>query len=232
MKQILLASIVFLFTACSNGQSTNLNAEQFASELKANPEATILDVRTAGEFEGGHIENAKNADWNGSDFDQKIKDLDPSQPVFVYCLSGGRSASAAAHLREKGFKKVYELNGGILSWRNARMPESTVTTKPTASSVSPEDYAKLIASGDVIIVDFYAPWCAPCKRMEPMLNQLSKDYEGKAKIIRIDIDQSKELATQMGITQIPLFIGYKEGKETGKHIGEASREQLVKKFGL
>lgn len=74
------------------------------------------------------MENALNYDWNGSEFDKQMALLDKSKPVFVHCLSGGRSSSAASNMRSEGFKEVYELSGGIIKCRGANLPETTDTT--------------------------------------------------------------------------------------------------------
>ncbi len=76
----------------------------------------LLDVRTAGEYEQGHIENAKNIDVLQKDFAQKVARLDKNTPVFVYCRSGHRSMNAAEILKKQGFTKVYNLAGGYMAW--------------------------------------------------------------------------------------------------------------------
>lgn len=100
MRKILsIALVAILFNSCSNGQTqgtkTNLSATEFANKMKELPNATIIDVRTPAEFSKGHLANANNYDWNGNEFDKQVAPLDKSKPVFVYCLSGGRSSSAA-----------------------------------------------------------------------------------------------------------------------------------------
>ncbi|MEA5259518.1 rhodanese-like domain-containing protein [Arcicella aquatica] len=67
------------------------------------PTSPIIDVRTSDKFSKGHLQKAKNVDWNNKDFDKQVTLLDKSKPVFVYCLSGGRSSSAANQMRR--FKK-------------------------------------------------------------------------------------------------------------------------------
>jgi len=128
---VLLAATTFVFSSCTNGQTqnsnTNLSATEFAEKIKELPSSPVVDVRTPEEFSKGHLQNAKNYDWNGNDFQKQISTLDKSKPVFVYCLSGGRSSSAAKQMRSEGFKEVYELNGGIMKWRAAGLPETTNT---------------------------------------------------------------------------------------------------------
>ena len=126
-------AIAILFNSCTNGQTTSgnkttLSATEFADKVKELPIAPILDVRTPEEFEKGHLANALNYDWNGNEFDKQIAPLDKAKPVFVYCLSGCRSSSAANKMRANGFKQVYEMDGGIMQWRAAKLPETTDKT--------------------------------------------------------------------------------------------------------
>jgi thioredoxin 1 len=118
-----LLLIIALAAGCSRGQNKNVLAPQaFAEKIKTATESTLIDVRTPGEFADGHIAGAKNYDWNGEHFEHQVMGLDKSKPVLVYCLKGGRSASAASRLRGMGFKEVYELEGGTSAWSGANMP--------------------------------------------------------------------------------------------------------------
>lgn len=233
MKLVLLACIsIFFFTACSNKANVQqLSADQFEKKLKQTTESYLLDVRTPEEFNSGHIQNAENIDWNGQEFEEKISTLDHSETVFVYCLSGGRSAGAADYLRKAGFKNVYELEGGLLSWRNAGKAE-TSGTKQQSKGITQSSYNELIDSDKIVIVDFYAPWCAPCKRLEPVLNQISRENKNTVKVIRIDIDQNDALAASMRITEIPFLVYYRNGKKTGSTIGEISKNEILKELNL
>lgn len=82
----------------------------------------LVDVRTPTEYADGHIANAENIDFWSLNFDEKIKTLDKSKPIIVYCKSGGRSAKCAAKLKAKGFKKIYDLKGGFSKWSLEGMP--------------------------------------------------------------------------------------------------------------
>lgn len=76
----------------------------------------LLDVRTPGEFNAGHIKNADNIDFTGSDFREKVATLDREKPVLIYCHSGNRSGKASLILKELGFKEIYDLQGGYSNW--------------------------------------------------------------------------------------------------------------------
>ena len=113
-------------SSCSSRQfqttSTDLSPAEFAGKIEELPEAPVIDVRTPGEFSEDHLPNAINFNWNGSEFENQIATLDKSKPVLVYCRSGSRSAAAAKKMRSEGFEVVYELNGGIMKWKDSDLP--------------------------------------------------------------------------------------------------------------
>src|SRR5688572_30001514 len=112
-----LSLIIFSCKGQTNGKFESIDATVFARMIESTPNAQILDVRTPEEYASGHIDKAININWNGADFEAKvIKAFDKTKPVFVYCRSGNRSKKASAKLSEMGFKKIYELDGGYLSW--------------------------------------------------------------------------------------------------------------------
>lgn len=80
------------------------------------------------------------------------------------------------------------------------------------------------------IVDMFATWCGPCKMMAPIVEELSKQYEGKVKIGKLDVDESGETASKFGIASIPTTIFFKDGKEVDRLVGFQSKETLEKKI--
>ncbi len=79
-----------------------------------------------------------------------------------------------------------------------------------------------------VLVDFWAPWCGPCKMVAPVLDELAREYEGKLKIVKLNVDQNQQVAAQFGISSIPTLIMFKNGKEAGKMIGFQSKDALKK----
>lgn len=77
----------------------------------------MIDVRTAQEFNEGHIKGAVNIDYYNSDFKQQLAKLDKSKPIAVYCAVGGRSGAGAQMAQQLGFKEVYDLEGGVVLWQ-------------------------------------------------------------------------------------------------------------------
>jgi thioredoxin 1 len=181
---ILIAlTIVVNVTAQTNSSSETLPANQFATQIKTTKGAFVLDVRTDQEFSTGHIDEATNINWNGKQFDSLILKLDKTKPVFVYCLSGGRSAKAAAHMRTLGFTKVSELKGGLMQWRTNNLPEVGLET---AQGMTRDEYDGLISSDKLVLVNFYADWCLPCKEMKPYLDRMAIKNKNDVVIVRVD----------------------------------------------
>lgn len=228
---IILAAI--LFNSCSNGQTqgtkTNLSATEFADKIKELPTATIIDVRTPDEFSKGHLANANNYDWNGNEFDKQIAPLDKSKPVFVYCLSGGRSSSAANKMRSDGFKEVYELSGGIMKWRAANLPETT-DNAVVSNGMSKQQFDALLSSDKLLLIDFYADWCAPCKKMKPYLEEISKDMADKVVVIRINADDNQALCKELKIDALPVLQLYKNKTLSWTNTGFIEKAEVVKQL--
>ncbi len=97
------------------GSYDNLTAADFQSQFIATPNAVLLDVRTAHEFNSGHIPDALNIDVMSHTFYDAIAELDKSKTYFVYCRSGGRSMQACLSMADLGFT-VFNLVGGISHW--------------------------------------------------------------------------------------------------------------------
>lgn len=99
--------------------NVKLGPSAFDDKLQVVGREQLIDVRTPQEYSTGHLANARMIDFKGKDFREKMAQLDPDQPVMVYCAAGGRSTAAAALLEELGFPEIYELEGGINRWKEA-----------------------------------------------------------------------------------------------------------------
>lgn len=122
MKKILLLIISSLSISCNSQNYNSFTAKVFQEKLKIENKPQILDVRSPEEFSTGHIQNAININWNGDNFEEKVKSFDKSKPIFVNCQGGGRSKKAADRLFSLGFKTIYELNGGMNDWISNNLP--------------------------------------------------------------------------------------------------------------
>jgi len=85
------------------------------------------------------------------------------------------------------------------------------------------------ASAVPVLVDFYADWCPPCRRLTPLLEKLSKELDGQLKIVKLDVDNTS-LAPQFGVMNIPTMILFKNGQEVNRLIGNQSKARLMKEL--
>nr|HID59401.1 thioredoxin [Desulfobacterales bacterium] len=91
--------------------------------------------------------------------------------------------------------------------------------------LSRKEFEKAIAHGTTL-VDFYAPWCAPCRVQEPIVKQLAKEFEGKASVLKLNVEKSREIAMSQRIYSIPTLIIFMNGKEILRYVGLQSEETL------
>lgn len=229
-KNLIVLFFLIVLTGCGkaqNNQDSNLSSTEFAKKLNQTKDAQLVDVRTPGEFRNGHLKNAMNIDWNADDFTEKAKALDKDKPVFLYCMSGPRSTAAAEKLQEMGFKNIYEMQGGMMKWRNANLPEIKAST---SAGMSLSQYNELLKSNTPVLVDFYAEWCAPCKKMEPYLTKMSTEMPDKVKIVRINADENTELCKALNVSALPVLKLYKNEQMVWDNLGFASEQQVKDKI--
>lgn len=233
MEKIYRSGLIFLMVAlfsCGTGvaqKSISLGPEEFEKNLGREAERILLDVRTPGEFGERHLSGALNIDFNGSDFQSRIEKLDRSQSVYVYCLSGGRSAAAAQILTDIGFSNVYEMQGGISRWIAENHPVESGNFNPN-KGMSIETLQSMIqaAKDSVVLVDFNATWCAPCKKMKAFMPELIADCGGKLKVIYVDYDKNPQLVSSMKVASVPAILLFHNEKEKKRYSGFVAREAL------
>jgi len=118
---ILLLLIASTFTfSCKETtpeEDIKLVTPEEMKELSQMDGVQLVDVRTPEEFEEGHIKGFQNIDFMSETFQEDIEKLDKTQPVIVYCKSGNRSGKSCKIMKEKGFVKIYDLEGGIEKWK-------------------------------------------------------------------------------------------------------------------
>lgn len=239
-------SVVFLlfgltfFGSCQNTSSnaqTNpvtktVTVEQFEKKLSSTPNAQLIDVRTAGEYADRHLKNAINMDVRADNCKEQFATLDKSKPVFVYCLSGGRSANAANILQGMGFHEIYNMDGGIIQWENSGRPVEHGNASPRAESMSLSDFSKQLMQKKYVLVDYNAPWCEQCKKMLPYLEALAKQKNEKLSLLKINADDNKALLKEKSVTGIPHLELYEDGQLVWKHDGFIEEKQLLQETKL
>ncbi len=114
MKYLFIVAVLFSFFSEINAQVTLLNADE-VQEIIKQKEVELIDVRTVEEFNENYIEGAHNLIYD-EDFEEKVKHLDPSKTIVVYCQSGNRSQECTRLMQDFGFLKIIELEGGLEQW--------------------------------------------------------------------------------------------------------------------
>lgn len=125
MKKYLYLTLVLCcatVVSCKQDEAKTSQIQLISAEEMSNlsdmDNVQLIDVRTADEYQSGHIKGAKNIVYMSDNWSDEVAKLDKDNPVYVYCAKGGRSARCAALLAEAGFKKIYDLKGGITQWKH------------------------------------------------------------------------------------------------------------------
>src|SRR6185295_2223477 len=93
--------------------------------------------------------------------------------------------------------------------------------------ITDQDFEREVLRSELpVLVDFYADWCAPCKTVQPEVEAVARDLEGKAKVVKVDIDRSKRLATMLRIQSVPTFMVFHKGRPVAGDQGAIRRKQL------
>ena len=101
-----------------------------------------------------------------------------------------------------------------------------MSTTIKAAYVHQDQFEKLINQEKLVVVDYTATWCGPCRLVAPLIDQLAEDYQGKAEVVKVDLDQNKGNAKQYKIRSIPTVLIFKNGQEVDRIVGRATYEQF------
>lgn len=87
--------------------------------------------------------------------------------------------------------------------------------------------AEVLQSNLPVLVDFWAPWCGPCRKMAPIVEEMSTEFAGKIKVAKVNVDENQELSTKYNIRGIPCLLLFKDGKVIDTNVGMVAKSQLV-----
>jgi len=94
--------------------------------------------------------------------------------------------------------------------------------------INDADFETAVVQSDIpVLVDFWAPWCGPCKMIAPILDEIAPEFEGKAKIVKINVDDNQLVAGQFGIRSIPTLLLFKNGQLVATQVGALPKNQLA-----
>ncbi len=232
MSRIIFLSlflILYSYKAPSQNNTTiQVNSQEF-NQLISKNEGVLLDVRTEREFKNGHIEDAGQLNFYSRGFRRSLLLLPKNQPIYLYCNTGWRSGIAASYLIRNGYTQVFNLENGIMEWEQADLP---VTVDPDARPETEDrfdvtDFKNLVKRDQLVFIDFYAPWCGPCRQMMPMIDSLTKEYKGKVNIVKINADASKSLMRELEVITVPYLVLYHQEEILFEHKGMIGRQELI-----
>ena len=104
------------------------------------------------------------------------------------------------------------------------MSQTTVTITPTNFKT------EVLSAKTLVLVDFWAAWCAPCRAVAPVLDELAEKYKGKFTVAKVNVDEVPDLAAQFGVLNIPTLIFFKAGEEVDRMVGSQPKSQLEAKI--
>ena len=103
-----------------------------------------------------------------------------------------------------------------------------MSTSQAVREITDQDFEQLVNTGQPVFVDFWAPWCGPCRIIGPMVEELAPSYEGKAVITKMNVDENQTVPQKFGVTSIPTLMIFKNGKLVDRAIGAMPKPMLQK----
>jgi len=99
-----------------------------------------------------------------------------------------------------------------------------------ARLINSTDFPALVQDDKLLVVDFFATWCGPCKKLSPTLDEVSEEFGDRVNIVKVDADESEDLAMTYGIRSVPTVLFFKNGQQVDKFVGALPKSEIVSKI--
>ena len=99
-----------------------------------------------------------------------------------------------------------------------------------ARLINSTDFPALVQDDKLLVVDFFATWCGPCKKLSPTLDEVSEEFGDRVNIVKVDVDESEDLAMTYGIRSVPTVLFFKNGQQVDKFVGALPTSEIVSKI--
>jgi thioredoxin 1 len=125
-------------------------------------------------------------------------------------------------INEKRMKKLQQIMNEKELLKNIKDP----------LNLDDSNFSQTINKFPLLLIDFWAPWCGPCRMMSPLIDQIGKDYVGKLVVGKVNVDENPSISRQFGISSIPTLILFKRGQTVNKIIGSVSKNKIDEMVGM
>jgi len=116
-----------------------------------------------------------------------------------------------------------------MKWRGANLPETTESTSASLG-MNKQQFDELLNTDKLVLIDFYADWCAPCKKMRPYLEEISKEMADKVIVVRINADDNQALCQELKVDALPVLQLYKNKQLSWNTLGYIDKEGVIKQL--
>ena len=99
-----------------------------------------------------------------------------------------------------------------------------------ARLINSSEFSGLLQEDKLLVVDFFATWCGPCKKLSPTLDEVSEEFGDRVNIVKVDVDESEDLAMTYGIRSVPTVLFFKKGQQVDKFVGALPKSEIVSKI--
>lgn len=99
-----------------------------------------------------------------------------------------------------------------------------------ALAINKDNFEQVLASGQPVVIDFWAEWCGPCRMMSPIVDELAAEYEGRAVVAKCDVEENDEITMKYGVRNIPTIVFLKNGELVDKQVGACTKDALKQKL--